>query len=463
MELKDKKVLLIGLGILGGGLSIAQYLLKRGAKLTISDLRTKKDLEQMIKKIEKSYPKKVKYIFEKNPEDEIKNTDLIILNPAVSAYSPIIKKIKSLKKEYYSDYTFFLKNIAKNKKSKIIGITGTRGKTTITTWTHQFIEKSTIGGNIPEAGLFKIIDKKPEWFVLELSSFQLEHLRGRELSPNIAILTNIYVDHLNRYKTFKRYSGVKKKIYTKQKHSDILIISNDEATTKEIEKAKKESKILYISLKKLPQKKDGLFILDNDVFEKKGKKINKIGSLKNFAPHEKNNFMFAALAANLTGVSWDKIFKKVKELKNPIFRQQEVYNQNGLKIINDSAGTSPDATIAAIEKFKNKNLFLITGGTNKELQYGGLAKKIEKDVAASKLYLLSGSGTNELIKKLSINYYKKNEIKIFDSLEEIIKTVKSKTNKGIILFSPAGASFEKFKNEFDRGQQFNKLIKKYFN
>ncbi len=438
---------------------MAKYLLKEGAKLTITDLRT----EEQLKKVMKKLPKNINYVLGKNRISDIKKADIIILNPAVSNFSPLVKKIKELKKEYYNDYAFFLKNLEKNNpKARIIGITGTRGKTTVSTWTKAFIDNAILGGNIPEAALFKIQNKKTDVFILELSSFQLEHLSQKDRSPNIAILTNIYIDHLNRYKTYDRYSRMKKLIYANQTKNDYLILNNDEKTTKEIEKDKPKSQIYYISQKKLPKNKSGIYTIDNDAYFKIDGLIKRIGSISSFAPHEKTNFMFAALGAHLYGISWGEIFKKVKGLENPLFRQQIIFNNKGLKIINDSAGTNPDATIAAIEKYKNENLYLITGGTDKELDSKELAKKIAKEINPKKLFLLSGSATNNLVNNLPANYLKTGDVRGFGSLEEIIKTVSKEIKNGVIVFSPGAASFEKFKNEFDRGNQFNKFIKKYF-
>lgn len=454
MDLNGKKVLLIGLGILGGGLSMAKYLVKKGAKLTITDLRNEDQLKKMISKL----PGNINYVLGKNRISDLKAADIIILNPAVSNFSPLVKKIKELKKEYYNDYTYFLKNVKeKNSNAKIIGITGTRGKTTTTTWTHQFIANSIVGGNIPEAALFKIQDKKTDVFILELSSYQLEHLSKKDRSPNIAIITNVYVDHLNRYKTMNRYLKIKKLIYANQKENDYLIISNDELISREVKKDKPKSKLMYVSLKELPKQKDGLFTRDQKVYFKKGKTIRKIGELPNFVSHEKTNFMFAALAANLYGVEWNKIFKKVKSLEKPIMRQQVIYNKRGLKIVNDSTATTPDAAIAAIEKFKNENLLFITGGTDKNLKFDKIAKSIKKNVRPENQYFLEGSATTKLLKEMGNNAI------TYENLEDIVDVVSQLGHKGTIVFAPGSASFEKFKNEFDRGQQFNKLVKKYFN
>lgn len=468
MDLKNKNVLLIGLGILGGGLSMAEYLIKKGAILTITDLRTEEELESMVvkvKKIAKTNNQKVKFVLGENPISEIKKADIIILNPAVSAFSPLVKEINKLGKAYYSDYTYFLESIEKRQteaRPQIVGVTGTRGKTTVSSWTHHFISNSVLGGNIPEAGLLKILNKKTKCYILELSSYQLEHLSKSDPSPNIAILTNIYIDHLNRYKTLKRYANVKKMIYANQNENDILIISNDEPIVSDIEADKPKSRTFYVSLKKLPEKKDGLYFTQDKIYQHTGPSRQCVGEVKDLAPHEKYNFMFSALAANLHGVSWNQIIKKSKSLKNPVFRQEIIYQNNDLIIVNDSAGTSPEATIVAIEKYKDKNLYLVSGGTNKELDYTELSKKITKDINPSRLFLLSGSGTNALLDKIPSSLIYSGEIREFDTLKEIVKTISQETKNGVILFSPGAASFEKFKNEFDRGNQFNKLVEKYF-
>lgn len=459
MNLKNKKVLLVGLGILGGGLATAKYLLKKGAKLTITDLRSRQELQPIINKL----PNNIRYFLGNNPEEELKKADIIILNPAVSAFSPIVKKLKELKKEYYNDYKFFLKNLEEtNPNAKIIGITGTRGKTTTSTWTQQLIDGSVLGGNIPEASFAKILNKKTDVFILELSSFQLEHLTKKDRSPNIAIITNIYIDHLNRYRTLERYKKIKKMIYANQQKDDYLIISNDESIRAEIENDKPKSKIIYVSLKELPKSKNGLFSKNQKIYFKNSNSIRKVGELPNFAKHEKVNFMFAALAANLYGIDWDTIFERAKSLKTPQMRQQVIYEKRGLKIVNDSASTSPDAVIAAIEKFKNENLYLITGGTNKELEYSELAQKIANNIRPERLFLLSGSGTDILIDLLPAEYIASGTIRQYDQLSDIVKVIAGETKKGTIVFSPGGASFEKFKNEFDRGKKFDNYVKKYF-
>lgn len=458
MELKDKKVLLVGLGILGGGLSMAQYLLKKGAKLTITDLRDKEILKPMIKKL----PVGINYTLGEHNESDFKNADIIIFNPAVSYFSPWVKLAKNLKKEFYNDYTFFLKNLKEiNPNALVVGITGTRGKTTTAMWANHLINGSVLGGNIPEANLLKIMNKKTNVFVLELSSFQLEYAKGKNSSPNIAVLTNIYVDHLNRYKTFERYRDVKFNIFKNQTEKDVLVLNNNEQVTKDVLALKPKANLFFISQKPLPKSKNGLFFDgDNIIYQFNGVK-SKATTLKGLAPHEKANLLSAMLVAHLVGVEGKEIVARVKDLPRPKLRQEVIFKNNNFTIVNDSAGTNPDATIAAIEKYKNeKNLVLITGGTNKELELKALAKKITKDIKRENLYLLEGSATELLIKELT-SILHSSEVP-YKNLEEIVDVVSQNYDNATIVFSPGSASFEKFKNEFDRGEKFNRLVKKYY-
>lgn len=459
MELKNKKILLVGLGILGGGLSMANFLIRKSAKLTITDLRTRKDLEKTIKKL----PRNIKYTLGKHSKEDFQKADIIIFNQAVSAFSPWVKLAQKLKKEYYSDYTFFLAEIEKiNSTAKIIGITGTRGKTTTTIWANHLIPGSVLGGNIPDKNLLKISSKKTDCFVLELSSFQLEYANEATKSPKIAVITNIYRDHLNRYENLGRYKEIKFNIFKNQSTDDFLILNDGENITKEVLKRKPKSKICFVSTKRLSASKNGLYFIGNNIYFQENKTSKKVASFIGLARFEKANLLCAMLAAHLAGTSWTEIKSRIKNLPSAPLRQQVIFDNGKLTIINDSAGTSPEATIAAIEKYKDRDDFvLICGGTDKKLDFSDLVKEIKENIHPNNLYLLSGSGTEKIKKALTTVLYS-TKVEKFDSLEKIVQLLAQRYKTGTIVFSPGCASFEKFKNEFDRGEQFNKFVKKYF-
>jgi len=508
---RKKNILVFGLGILGGGVEAVKWFYKNGAKITITDKKIKKELLPAIKKLKKT---KVKYVLGKHRFEDIDKSDVVYFNPGVSYKSEWVKYAKEKRKEIVNDcYLFF-----KYAKGEIIALTGTKGKTTTTTWIYELLTRLQmnkihintdnisenprnqypresvggksafnprisvfLGGNQPEKSLFKILDKTKEnsISVLELSSFQLEFYEKGLKAPKIAIITNIYNDHLNRYSGFEEYASVKARIFQNQTKDDYLILNLDNTWTKFFLKLKPKSQIHFVSLKRKPNK--GIYIKNEKVYIKDEKEYE-LFSIKKFkelyGEHNIYNLLFAFLTIYLYLKSKNEKnpIKKLKNLQNdifklktPKFRQEIIYKDKNLIIVNDSAATSPEATINALERFKKyKNLILITGGTDKNLDFKDLAKKIKKEIKPENLFLLNGSATKKLIEELKrINYNIKEE-NVFGDLREAIKTLISADNprefashlrKSVVLFSPASASFEKFKNEFDRGKKFNKIIK----
>lgn len=463
MFLKNKKVLLAGLGILGGGFATANFLLKDGANLTITDKKNRKELEPILKKLKKR--KKIKFILGEHRIEDFKNNDVIIFNPAVSVLSPWVRLAKKYKKQIENDFTLFLNFLEKEKKSDYIAVTGTRGKTTTATWINHFLENSVLGGNMPELGLLKIIAKNKNLFVLEISSFQLEFMRKNLKAPKVALITNLYVDHLNRHKTLKNYLRMKSKIFLNQTENDFLVLNADNKYTKDFLKFKPKSKIYYFSINLLPAREDGLFLRGKNIYFQENGRKKFICAVFDMPIHQKYNLLASLLASYLFKKRWSILVGRIKKLPSVPFRQEIVFNNGKLKIINDTAATSPDATIAALKRFsgENKELVLVTGGTDKNLVFADLAKKIRRYIHPQNLFLLEGSATIKLINELKkINFFNKGVEQIFNTLKDILTNIFKKKKSGIILFSPASASFEKFKNEFDRGKEFNNLVKNIF-
>jgi len=473
--IKGKKILVVGLGILGGGLATSLWLLKHGAKLTITDLKSEKDLKDPLKEIKKKAGKiKINFVLGKHKEADFKNNEIIIVNPAVKTENnPYLEVAKKHKRKIENEITLFFR-LARN---PIIAITGTRGKTTTSTWTNHLLtgkyKKTFLGGNNPDFPVLSFVDKlKPNVPVtLELSSAQLELLDKN--SPKIAVITNLYRDHLNRYATMEKYALAKANIFKNQKQNDYLILNYDNKWTNFFLKLKPKAKIYFISQKFLPKNKNGVFLEKDSVIWQENKKTEKLFKIKPFSQkwghHNVINLITASLAVRLFGLSTSQIKKQINTLPQIKFRQETVYKDKKIIIINDSAGTSPEAVIAALKRFAKKgtNLVLIAGGTDKNLEFKDLAKTIKKIVPKKNAVFLNGSATKNLVLKLKkINF--SSSYQIFENLKEclvysfsLIKKSSAKNN--IILFSPGAASFEKFKNEFDRGKKFNDLVKNLAN
>ncbi len=463
---KGKKVLVAGLGILGGGLATTNWLLKHKALVTVTDLKKESELKISLKKV-RAHGQKVKYTLGKHIIADFKNNEIIVANPGMPLKNPYLDTARKSKRQIENEASLFCKfNI-----NPFIVVTGTRGKTTTTNWVGHILKKSypsiIVGGNSSDVPMLSFLDtlKKDQPVVLELGASQLELVEKN--GPKVAVITNLYPDHLNRYGIMEAYAKAKANIFKSQNASGYLILNKDNAWTKFFLSLKPKSRLYFVSSKKLPKNLNGLYVSGNNLCLKEGKKITYLTNIKefrsNWGEHNLMNLMEAVLAVHLYGLSWATIKSAIKDLPQISLRQEIVYQKNELIIINDSAGTSPDATVAALKRFvKPKvNLILLTGGTDKNLDYRELAKVIKAKIPINNLVLLNGSGTRKLIESLYDIHYSQSFL-VLETLEDCLKGALAclKGRSNVILFSPASASFEKFKNEFDRGVKFNETVKK---
>jgi len=406
---KDKKVVIMGLGLLGGGIGAAKFFYKQGAKVLITDLKTRKELKESIKKLNQ-----VKLVLGKHRKQDFINADLIIRNPGVPRESKYLKIAKNNNIPIKTDIDIFFDLCP----GTIIGITGTKGKSTVATLIYLFLKKkypkTFLAGNIGISPL-EILPriKKKTKVVLELSSFELENLKK---SPKVAVITTLFPDHLNRYKNFKDYVNAKKSIFKYQNKNDILVLNKDDIETKKL-CLEAKSKVCFF----------------------KG-----------------SNISAAVLVAELFKISKKDIKKVLSNFKGVPHRQEFIAEKKGIKYFNDTTATNPEAVIFAIETFRKRfpksKIILIAGGEDKKLIYRSLARKIKRDV--DYVVLLPGTGSNKLKKDLSKLYPVK-------SMNQAVRKASYLAQKGdIVLLSPGAASFNLFENEFDRGNQFVKAVKK---
>lgn len=476
MTFKNKKVLIFGLGRLGGGVASVKWFNRQKSKILITDLQTKENLADSIKRLRKI---KAAYILGRHRLKDIGWADLIVVNPGVSFKNKFIQFARTKNKQVENDCSLFFQ-LSQNDS---IAITGTRGKTTTSTWTNFFLTrlgfKTNLGGNQPDQPLLKIIDqtKKTDLSVVELSSFQLEFYRMNQPRPKIALITNISTDHLNRYQNMKTYVLTKAKIFQNQTPADFLILNRDDNWTELLLKQKPKSQIYFFSLKPLAKSANGLFVKNNFIYFQSNRKLKKLFSVKkfrlNWGEHNLADLLAGLLAVYVYGQiktaavfnpkNLNRIKTNLKNLPRIKFRQEVVFKQKNLIVINDSASTSPAATIQALNHFRAKNMALIVGGTDKNLDFKNLALTIKNRLEPKQLILLNGSATKKLVHQLKKIGFEIEEKNICEQLDDCFKKALAvKLNQKIILFSPASASFEKFKNEFDRGEKFNRLIKNLF-
>ncbi|OGG40473.1 UDP-N-acetylmuramoylalanine--D-glutamate ligase [Candidatus Jorgensenbacteria bacterium GWA1_49_17] len=434
----------MGLGLLGGGVATVNWLVKHGAKVTVTDLRTRRELAPSIQALGPT-AKKVRFVLGKHRVADFRNNEIVVVNPGVRRESEYLKIAKKAGAELENEASIFFR-VCRN---PIIGVTGTRGKTTTANWLHHILKKkypkAVLTGNSSASPMLSVLDKLDgrNPVVVELSSWHLEFLPKSGKVPHVALITNLYPDHLNRYPSMKNYALAKANIFLGQSEDDFLLLNKDNSWTKFFRSRKPKSRIAYFPAN-----------VGIDL-----KKFKKIYGLHNFY-----NLNAAILVARHFGVPLPEIKKALKTLPKMRFRQEIVLKKKNLTVVNDTTATTPEATRAALLRFAGReNLVLIAGGTDKRLDFSGWAKTVKKLVKPANLYLLEGSATEKMVRELKkIGYFKKIEPQLFEKLESLLKVVRRSrvTNCQLpvtILFSPGATSFEKFKNEFDRGEKFNRF------
>ncbi len=460
LSFKNKKVLVFGLGILGGGVATANWLVEQGAKITITDLKNRGQLQESLKKIKGKH----KLSLGGHKKSDIDANEIIVVNPDVSIENEFIRYAYSKDKFIVNEASVFFEIF----KKPIIAVTGTRGKTTIVAWINHFLKtrfRTSPAGNSIDCQFLKILDFKSrlDVSVVEISSFHLEYFNNIKLAPDIAVITNIYQDHLNRHNTVKNYALIKANIFKNQNENQNLILNYDNKWTKLFLKLKPKSNVWFFSLKSLPSNLNGVYYQKNiAILNLKGRRLkilNLSGFEKKYGRHNLQNVLAGSLTAYLFGIKWNDIQESVKNLPLLKFRQQEIFKSKKLTIINDTTATSPEGGIAALDRFGGPDTILITGGTDRGLDYRDWRRIVLKKIRPKNLIFISGSSTDKMLGLL------KNKIKkpvVCDNLEncvsEAFKIAKTQP-KSIILFSPASKSFEKFKNEYDRGNKFNEIVK----
>ena len=448
----------MGLGLHGGGLAVLKWLLKQGAILTVTDIKTRQQLKTSLDKIKTT--KKIKYTLGKHELSDFKNQDMIVQNPGVPADSKYLKYARRHNIPIVNEAVMFFGLYPGN----IIGVTGTRGKSTTASLLHAIlktqIKNNILAGNIATVPMFSILDeiKENAWPVLELSSWHLENLAEYRKSPQIAVVTNVMVDHLNRYKNYTAYKRAKLINVKYQSKDDIAVLNYDNKDTKSFAR-KTKAKVYYFSLRR---KVRGAYQKNNWIYFFDGKQTKRVMSFKNvklLGDHNRQNILAAIIVAKLLGITNKNIAKAVNKFKGVDYRLEYKGKKNNTEIFNDSTSTTPDATLAAIRALVDRSIVLIAGGEDKQLEYKDLAKEIKKRV--NFLILLPGSASEKLIKELRlINFPSYQMLSGIDDLAVAYDLAfkYSTGQKKAILFSPAAASFNMFDNEFDRARQFDKLI-----
>ena len=452
-DLPGLKVTIMGLGLHGGGLSSAVFFAERGAQVTVTDLRDRSTLKPSLEKLK---PYTIGYTLGEHREEDFTKSDLIIKNPAIPRNSPFLKAAAARGVPVETDLSIFLGLVA----NPIIAITGSKGKSTASSALHHTLlsayPHARLGGNITTSPLSFLPELKPaDPVVLELSSWQLADLAGKGLlRPRISMVTSILPDHQDRYDSMEDYVADKKLIFREQGEKDYAIFNYQDPYQSPFA-AQTRAKAFFFSDSPLPALTEGAFLERSAGWIRKKGKPEQLLDEELAIPgrHNRLNLLAAGLAASLFGLPAKKIRAALKGFPGIEHRLELFEHKKGLKFYNDSAATIPEATAAALKSLKPP-IILITGGTDKELDFSTLMEVIH---LADKIFLLAGSASEKMRKlfcKRGVAYAGP-----FDNLKEtLIAAVAGSQPGSSILFSPACTSFGMFLNEFDRGRKFKALV-----
>ena len=451
--LRGRRVLVMGLGILGGGVATARYAVAQGAaEVIVTDLRGPEMLDASITKLE-GLP--IRYVLGRHDTADFEQADVVVRNPNVRRDSPYLAAARAAGRRVEMEIAWFFRAC----EGKIAGITGTRGKSTTTTLLHHIMTVAGRGpflggnlGNIETLSLLPSITAN-DWVVLELGNWMLEGLHTIRRSPHLTIFTNLMPDHLNAYDSMEDYGEAKSSIFRYQGPDDIALFNADNAYTLRYGQEAPAGTVWYYS----PQTRTA-WLRDQPESQRP---FAYAGDIRLRGDHNLGNVQAATLAAEQIGVERETIARAVASFTGVPHRLEVVRALNGVTWVNDSASTAPVAGVAALHSFAEP-IVLIAGGNSKNLDPSDYAA--EAIARAKHIILLAGNASDAFAEALRTAAAAQGQADDlvegpYDSLPHAIERARAAVAPGdVVLLSPGFTSFGMFLNEFDRGDQFRALV-----
>ncbi|MFN2177505.1 MAG: UDP-N-acetylmuramoyl-L-alanine--D-glutamate ligase [Anaerolineales bacterium] len=477
---KEKNVVIVGAA--RQGKALARYFVNKKAKVILNDQKTELELKDARRELNHlsgvGYP--VRWVYGGHPMNLLDSCDALFISGGVPISIPLITEAFRQGVPVLNDSQLFLETAV----CKIIGITGSAGKTTTTTLvgnildravktegTELFGNKIWVGGNIGTP-LIEFVDEmgKGDVAVLELSSFQLEIM---SVSPQVAVILNISPDHLDRHQSMSEYINAKTNIIRFQSPSDISIFNRDDEHTMSISGSTR-NRVITFGLAEPELKFEGTFLRDKEVIYRgnvhnnysKSRRIRLVGE-DNFEEtllkvkdiqikgiHNLSNVLAAAAITYSAGVTAEIIQAAVKDFKGVVHRLEFVRKFKGAIWVNDSIATTPSRSIAAIQAF-DEPIILLAGGRDKNLDWKEFTELIKKRVKHLILFGETGEKLYSQLHHLDEDYL----ITKCDTLKDAVFQASDIVQEGdVVLLSPGATSFDEFENYEERGKWFKKWV-----
>lgn len=457
MDLKNKRVLVVGLG--KSGIAAAHFLKSRGARVTVSDARPALLIQELPSLLDAGL------MVETGSHGLLtfRRQDVIVVSPGVPMHVPELAQVRALGMRIVGEFelgTQFLRGEA-------IAVTGSNGKTTTTSLLGEILKASgrrtLVGGNIGRPVVDMVDESTPEtWSVLEASSFQLETIES--FRPRIALVLNLTPDHLDRHGSFERYAAAKARITENQTPEDFLVLNAEDKQTQMIAAHQFErggepghrtrAQIFWFSPRR--QVKQGAFVHGETIFFR----AQETGAAEPVLPaaeiplpgaHNVENVLAAVCAARLAGVDAKVIRAAVAAFKAVEHRLEFVRELNGVRYFNDSKATNVDATAKALAAFTG-GVHVILGGKDKDSDYAALAPLLRD---RAKVVITIGSAAEKIERELAGIV----KMESMGTLDRAVARAHELASPGdVVLLAPACASFDQFQNYEQRGRVFKELV-----
>jgi len=445
MELKDKKILVVGLA--KTGVAVTRFLAQAGAQVTVTDMRDDEALSDVLAELSDldltlELGRHVPYSF--------LMADLIVVSPGVPMDIKPLEMARAQKRRVVSEVelaSWFI-------KAPMVAITGTNGKTTTTTLTGEIFKacgyQTFVGGNIGDPLIdLALSGEEVDRVVVELSSFQLEGIES--FRPHVAVLLNLTEDHLDRYHSFQEYIDAKLRIFENQGPDDFAVLNIDDPL---VAACASRLKAQLFPMSRFHELQEGISYRDGFItFARKGK-VLRFGTdgFKLKGVHNLDNIMASMASTLLMGCDGDCAYQAVKSFKGLPHRMEFVEEVNGVSYYEDSKGTNVGSVVKSLESF-DSGITLIAGGKDKGGSYEPLAKLVSERVSHLVLIGEARQRMKEALGQLT-------DTRFADTLEEAVDIARRLTEPGgVVLFSPACSSFDMFKNYEERAERFKAAVR----
>ena len=447
MELKGKKVLVVGLG--KSGLAAALFLRRRGAHVTVSDVRS---AEALAKDIPALLEEGIMVEAGGHGLLTFRRQDLIVVSPGVPLETPELVQVRNFGLPIIGE----LELAARFLQGKILAITGSNGKTTTTTLVGEILTEAglptLVGGNIGTPVISLIEESTPEtWSVLEVSSFQLESTQ--EFHPKIAVILNITPDHLDRHGTFENYALAKERIFAAQTPDDAVVLNADNVRAEAAAK-RAPSSVQWFSLERPVSPGawiEGGWVVYREHREGPVQRIMPLTGIPLKGEHNVENVLASVCAARLAGAAPEAIRRAIEQFKAVEHRLEYVATINGVEFYNDSKATNVDATMKAVAAF-SAPIHLILGGKDKNSDYTLLSPLLRQHVRA--VYTIGSAAA-----KIESHLRGVISLHSCETLDKAVSAAASAAHPGdIVLLAPACSSFDQFESYEHRGRVFKELV-----